>query len=109
MSFTRFGCYLFIPSDTVNSPRFIIMLYAIVLLALGGVAGAALLDARAQYRQLKQEEVVRRRELAAVQSQLKEQEMVLARLKSDPEYLERAIRQRVKYAKPTETIFRFPE
>lgn len=77
--------------------------------AIAVAAGAVFFDARAQYKQLMQAKIANEQRLAAAQARLREQEVILQRLKSDPDYVERAIRQRLKYAKPGEYIFRFPE
>lgn len=92
----------------VNTRRLIIIAYAVLLLGFGVASGAVLLDARAEYRRLRQIEASNRQKLAEAEARLREQEIILQRLKSDPEYVERAIRQRLKYAKPGEMIFRFP-
>jgi cell division protein DivIC len=91
----------------VNPRRIILTLYAVVLVALSLGAGAVFLDARAQYNRLKKIETANRQKLADAQARLKEQEQILERLKSDPSFVDRAIRQRLKYAKPGEVIFRF--
>lgn len=92
------------------TPRqLIITLYVVVLTALSVAAGAAILDARAEYRQLKQIELMNRQRLATAEALLKEKEIILQRLKSDPEYVERAIRERLDYARPDDVIFRFPD
>jgi len=93
----------------VNPRRWIILVYAVVFAAFCAAAGAALLDGWAQYKQLKQVERLNQQKLAQAEAKLHEQEIALQRLKTDPEYVERAIRQRLKYAKPGEVIFRFPE
>ena len=93
----------------MNPRRIIIITYAIVLAALGIAVGAAFVDARAQYRQLKLQEAANRQKLADAQARLREQEQTLERLKTDPEFVERAIRQRLKFAKPGELIYRFDE
>jgi cell division protein FtsB len=92
----------------VNPRRIILVVYAVVLVAISLGAGAVLLDARAQYKQMKQTEATNRLRLAQAEARLHEQELVLQRLKTDPEFVERAIRERLKYAKPGEVIFRFP-
>ena len=85
------------------------LIYAVVFVAFCVTAGAALFDGWAQFKQLKQVERANRQKLAQAEARLREQEIVLQRLKTDPEFVERAIRQRLKYAKPGEVIFRFPE
>lgn len=92
----------------MNPRRIIITVYAVVLVAFSIGAGAVLLDARAQYKQLQQIEAANRLRLASAQEQLREQELNLHRLQTDPDYVERAIRERLKYAKPGERIYRFP-
>ena len=91
----------------MNPRRLIIIVYAVVLGALGIAGGAVILDARAQYKQLKQTELANRAKLAEARSRLREEERILDRLKTDPAFVETAIRQRLRYAKPGEVIFRF--
>ncbi len=109
MSFTRGDRWPLIASCALNPRRIIFVTYAVVLAALSIAAGAAFFDARAQYRQLKMMEVANRQKLAAAQARLHEQEQMLERLKTDPEFVERAVRQRLKYAKPGELIYRFED
>ena len=91
----------------MNLRRLIVILYALLFAGLGIGAGALFLDARAEYNQLKQAEAAGRRRLAEAQQRLAEQEIILERLRTDPEFVEKVIRQRLGYAKPGEYIFRF--
>ncbi len=109
ISFTHETAYLFIVGCILNVRRIIITVYAIVLAALGVGAATVFLDARAQYNRLKRIELVNQQKLADAQARLQEQQQILERLKSDPTYVERAIRQHLKYAKPGEVIFRFED
>jgi len=93
----------------VNARRFLLPVYVLLFTGFCIAAGSALTDGWAQYKQLKQVEASNRVKLAQAEAKLHEQEVMLQRLKSDPELVERAIRQRLKYAKPGEAIFRFPE
>lgn len=93
----------------VNVRRLIITVYAIILAALGVGAATVFLDARAQYNRLRRIELVNEQKLADAQTRLREQQQILERLKSDPTFVERAIRQHLKYAKPGEVIFRFQD
>ncbi|WP_158277656.1 septum formation initiator family protein [Opitutus sp. ER46] len=93
----------------MNLRRIIITAYAVVLAALSVTGGAVYVDARAQLRRLKEIELLKRQELVEAQARLKEQETILERLKSDPEFVERTLRRRHMYGKPGETIFRFPD
>ena len=91
----------------MNLRRLIVILYALLFAGLGIGAGALFLDARAEYNQLKQAEAASKRRLAEAQARLAEQEKILQRLRTDPEFVEKVIRQRLGYAKPGEYIFRF--
>ena len=91
----------------MNTHRLIVGLYALLFAGLGVGAGALFLDARAEYNQLKQIEATGRRRLAEAQARLAEKETILQRLRTDPEFVEKVIRQRLGYAKPGEYIFRF--
>lgn len=93
----------------VSSRSLITTLYVVILSALGLGAGAVLLDTRAEYRRLKQAEAITRHRLAEAQARLREQEIVLARLRTDRDYVEKVIRQRLGYARPGEVIFRFED
>ena len=90
----------------MNSRRLIVTLYVLLFAGLGVGAGALFIDARAEYLELKQAEADGKRRLAAAQLRLAEQERILERLRSDPEYVEKVLR-RLGYAKPGEYIFRF--
>ena len=106
MSFTSSPLAALI-ADIVNSRRLIVTLYALLFAGLGVGAGAFFIDAREEYHQLKQAETDAQRRLAEAQTRLAEQEKILQRLQSDPEFVEKVIRQRLGYAKPGEYIFRY--
>jgi cell division protein FtsB len=90
----------------VNSRRLIVVLYLVLFAAFGAGAGAMLLDARAEYLQLKQTEAANLKQLAEAQALLDKQKKVLERLQNDPAYVEKILRQRT-YARPGDMIFRF--
>jgi cell division protein DivIC len=50
-----------------------------------------------------------RQRLTEAETKLKEKEDSLHRLRHDPAYIERAIRQRLGYVRPGELLFRFEE
>jgi cell division protein DivIC len=97
----------FIGRRTVEPRRFIVIAYFVLLVGLAIWAGGLFLEARAEYLQLKQAQVAAEAKLAAARSRLAEQERVLERLKSDPVFVEKVIRDRLKYARPGEMVFRF--
>ncbi|MSU72851.1 MAG: septum formation initiator family protein [Opitutus sp.] len=93
----------------MNVHRLIASLYVLLLLGMGLGAGAFFLEARAQYRQLKQTELTNRLRLEEATTRLREQEKVLERLRTDRDFVEKVIRKRLGYAKPGEVIFRFED
>ncbi len=86
--------------------RLLIALYALLFVGSGVGAGALFFDAQAEYQQLKLAEAVSQRRLAEAQARLAEQEKILQRLRTDPEFVEKVLRQR-GYLKPGEYIFRY--
>jgi cell division protein DivIC len=91
----------------VNARRFVILIYTLLFFALSAVFGVSLWQTHAEYLQLSAQEEVSRRRLAEAEQRLHEQQQILARLRTDPAYVERIIRQQLGYAKPDEFIFRF--
>ena len=81
------------------------------LLSLGGIATllVVLSQTRAEYAQLLAVETEARRRFEDVKVKLAEQELVLERLRNDPDYVETMIRRRLGYAKPDEFVFRFAD
>lgn len=72
-------------------------------------AGAWFVEAHAEYRQLKQTEASTEQLLTDAKKRLAEQQRILDRLKSDPAFVEKVIRQNLFYARPSEIIFRFED
>jgi cell division protein FtsB len=93
----------------VNLRRVIVSLYLLVFLVIGAASGVYFWDAREEYNRLRQLEAISRRRLAEADARLREQEKILERLRNDPVYVEKVIRQRLRYAKPDEFIFRFED
>jgi cell division protein DivIC len=91
----------------VNARRVVILIYTLLFFALSTVFGVSLWQTRAEYLQLRAQEAVSRRRLAEAEQRLQEQQQILVRLRTDPAYVERIIRQQLGYAKPDEFIFRF--
>jgi cell division protein DivIC len=91
----------------VNFHRVITSLYVVLFLGLGLTAGVLFFAARGEYNRLKETETASRQRLAEKEAQLHEQEKILERLRTDPEYVERVIRKRLGYVKPDEIIFQF--
>jgi len=92
---------------SVNSQRIIVLLYSVLLTAIGLGAGALFLEARGEYDKLKQDQAASAAKLSAARVRLQEQEMILERLRNDPVYVEKIIRMQLGYGKPGEYVFRF--
>jgi cell division protein DivIC len=93
----------------VDTRRLILVVYFVALIGFGLWAGGLFLEARAEYLQLKQTQAAAEAKLAAARIRLAEQQRVLERLKSDPEFVEKVIRGRLGYAHPDEWVFRFDQ
>ena len=82
-----------------------------VLLAL--FLGAAVVsamyfwEAHAEYARHREREAAGRARLAAKEAQMHEQERILNRLRTDPAFVEKIIRQKLGYVRPGDVIFRF--
>lgn len=87
--------------------RVLVTLYGLLVVTF--VAGAAtyMMQTHAEYRRVAAENEQTAGELAAARARLDNQTIVRERLRHDPEYIERAIRERLHYAKPGEDVYRF--
>jgi cell division protein FtsB len=83
------------------------LLYVVLLGGLSLGAGALYVDSRAELDALQRTQATSQAKLDAAQARLAEQQRALERLKSDPKFMERVLRDRLHYAKPDEVIFRF--
>jgi cell division protein DivIC len=105
--FARDARAAWLAPTAVNLRRVVIIVYILVFFAVSAVFGVSLWQTRAEYLQLCAQEAVSRRRLAEAEQRLREQDQILARLRTDPAYVERVIRQQLGYARPDEFIFRF--
>ena len=88
------------------SPRLIFGLYGVLFVGIATGAGLLFAEAGREYRRLHADEVANRRRLAEVEAELARQKLTLERLRTDPAYVEKILRQRT-YARPEDAIFRF--
>lgn len=93
----------------MDTRRLIVPLYFVALTGFGIWAGGMIAEARQEYVRLKQVQAASEAKLAAAKTRLAEQQRVLERLKSDPVFVEKIIRERLGYARPGELIFRFDQ
>jgi cell division protein FtsB len=93
----------------VTARRLIIWIYAGLFLGVGLIAGVFLFRTYQEYTQLERLEAESRQRVVQARQKLEEQQRVLDRLQHDPDYVEKVIRQQLRYAKPSELIFRFED
>jgi cell division protein FtsB len=93
----------------VNPRQIIVSLYVIIFLGFGVGAAVLFADAWAEYKQLKVVEAANRQRLAIEQAKLQAQQVILERLRTDPEFVEKTLRARWGFVKSGEVIYRFPE
>jgi cell division protein DivIC len=87
--------------------RLIVPLYFVLLAGFGIWAGGQFMEARTEYLQHKQVQATNEAKLAVARARIAEQDRILQRLKKEPAFVEKVLRDRLKYAKPGEYIFRF--
>ncbi len=72
-------------------------------------AGTWFVEAHAEYKQLKLAEAVAEAKLENARKRLAEQEKVLQRMRTDPAFVEKVVREQLKFARPGEIIFRYED
>ena len=87
--------------------RIIRWTYALLFVVVGALSGMFFFRTYQEYARLKQIEVECRQRLAQAQADLAVNKVKLERLRTDPAYVRRTIRQQMGYAKPDELIYRF--
>jgi cell division protein FtsB len=93
----------------VNSRRLLLALFLLLLATLAAAVALFFVDTRQEYVRLRTMNLETRRHLEEAEARLRQQQVVLNRLKTDPAYVERVIRGQLGYAKPDEWIFRFDD
>ncbi len=93
----------------VTTRRFIAWIYATLFVGTALLSGVFFFRTYQEYARYQQLEADSRQKLAQAMQRLKVQERVLERLRTDPDYVEKVIRQQLRYAKPSELIFRFED
>jgi cell division protein FtsB len=89
--------------------RSIAAFYALLLLALTLFAGVFFVDTQRELSAQREREDENRRQLLELKKNLADQRVTLDRLRHDPSYVERVIRDRLGYARPDETVIRFEQ
>ncbi len=98
----------FIGPTTVDSRRLIVTVCFVLLTGFGIWEGGQFLEARSEYLHHLRVQAAVEGKLTAARARLAEQDQTLHRLKTDPVFVEKVLRENLKYARPGEVIFRFP-
>jgi cell division protein FtsB len=93
----------------VNLRRFLTVLYLAVFAGVSFAAWQYFDNAQKEYRQMKTMEEKNRQRLDEAERELRREEVILQRLRTDPAYVEQQIRLRLGYAKPDDMIFKFEQ
>jgi cell division protein FtsB len=93
----------------VTARRVMIWIYAGIFAGVALLSGMFFFQTYQEYAQLRRVEAGTRQRLVQAEQRMKEQEKVLDRLRSDPAYVRQIIRLQLRYAKPSELIFRFEQ
>ena len=93
----------------MNFRRIIIGIYLALFLGVAATSAYYFAQTQREYDRLKKLHAESQRKLEAAREKLRDQERILERLRTDPEYVEKVIRRRLFYAKPDEYIFRFED
>ncbi len=96
-------------SFNVTTRRFITWIYATLFVGTALLSGVFFFRTYQEYARYQRLEADSRQRLVQATQRLQVQERVLERLRSDPAYVEKVIRQQLRYAKPSELIFRFED
>ncbi len=93
----------------MNSRRLLIGSCLVVVSAIAVAATVWFLEANGELQQLRAIEKVNEQKLASAKRRLAEQETILRRLREDPAFMEKILREKAKYARPEDVIFRFED
>ena len=93
----------------VTARRLIVWIYAVLFIGVGMLSGVFFFRTYQEYAQLQRLEAESRQRVAQARQRLEDQKRVLDRLRTDPYYVEKVIRLQLRYAKPSEFIFRFED
>ena len=93
----------------VTARRVMFWIYAGIFAGVALLSGMFFFQTYQEFAQLRRMEADTRQRLAQAEQRMKEQEHVLQRLRNDPAFVKKIIRLQLRYAKPSELIFRFEE
>src|SRR5664280_1188225 len=83
--------------SSLTARRVIIWIYAGLFVGVGLLSGVFFFQTYQEYAQLRRVEADTRQRLVRAEQRLKDQELVLERLRSDPAFVEKIIRLQLRY------------
>src|SRR5690606_34790121 len=89
--------------------KYVLSLFCGSFVAAGVCSSVLLGNTYREHTHIKSRDGYYEQKVAEMEPQLKEKEESLHRLRHDPAFIDRVIRQRLGYAKPGELVFRFEE
>ncbi len=91
----------------MRTARILNILFLIGLLAAGGFAGSHAYKRHQMLKTARGVEAEAAKNLSLLEAKTEARRTSLARLKHDPEYVEKVVRQKLNYAKENEIVFKF--
>ncbi len=91
----------------MSTTRMLNLFFLIVFLLASGFALSHLNGRYDKLVAARESEQVAKSQLAEIEAKIGSKKSSLERLKHDPEYVEKVIRQKLNYAKAEETVFKF--
>ena len=93
----------------VNTRRLLIASTLVGVTAIAVASTVWFLEAHGELQRLQVIEKANEQKLADARRRLNERETILRRLKEDPAFMEKVLRDKAKYARPGDVIFRFED
>jgi len=93
----------------MNSRRVMFWMYVLLFGAVVLGSGTYFIQTREEFNRQRSLEQANRLRLEEMEARLARREVYLDRLQTDPQLVERVIRQRLGYIRPEEGVFRFEE
>lgn len=91
----------------MKTSRLLNLFFIFALLGVGVFAGSYAYQGYQKLETARSEESAAAERLALLEAKTDTRRTALARLKQDPEYVERIIRQKLNYVKENEVVFKF--
>lgn len=91
----------------MNGERIVNLIFFVLFAALAAIAVVFLYRDYQHWNHLENQQALLENRLAEMEQERLAREEAVEKLKADPEYIEKVIREKLSYAKEDEVIFRF--